>query len=70
VLDAATRALRPGGRLVANAVTLETETLLLARHAAFGGELIRIGIARAEPVGGKTGWRTAMPLTQWIWTKP
>ena len=39
VLDAAARALRPGGRLVVNAVTLETEALLLARHAALGGEL-------------------------------
>ena len=40
-------ALRAGGRLVVNAVTLETEALLLARHAALGGELIRIAIARA-----------------------
>ncbi len=47
VLDAAARALRPGGRLVVNAVTLETEALLLARHAALGGELIRIAISRA-----------------------
>jgi len=70
VLDAAARTLRPGGRLVANAVTLETEALLLARRAAFGGELIRIAVARADPVGEKTGWRAAMPVTQWIWTKP
>ena len=63
------RALRPGGRLVVNAVTLETEALLLARHAALGGELIRIAISRADPVGGKTGWRAgdagdAMDLDQ------
>jgi precorrin-6B C5,15-methyltransferase / cobalt-precorrin-6B C5,C15-methyltransferase len=70
VLDAATRALRTGGRLVVNAVTLETEALLLARHAAFGGELIRIAISRADAVGTKTGWRAAMPVTQWLWTKP
>jgi len=69
-LDAASRALRPGGRLVVNAVTLETEALLLARHAAFGGELIRIAISRADAVGEKTGWRSAMPITQWVWTKP
>ena len=67
--DVAVRALRPGGRLVANAVTLETEALLLARHAALGGELVRIAISRAEPLGGKTGWRPAMPITQWRWTK-
>jgi precorrin-6Y C5,15-methyltransferase (decarboxylating) len=70
VLDTAARALRSGGRLVANAVTLETEALLLARHAALGGELIRIAVSRAAPVGEKTGWRAAMPVTQWLWTKP
>jgi precorrin-6Y C5,15-methyltransferase (decarboxylating) len=70
VLDAAARALRAGGRLVANAVTLETEALLLARQAAFGGELIRIAISRADAIGEKTGWRAAMPVTQWLWTKP
>jgi precorrin-6B C5,15-methyltransferase / cobalt-precorrin-6B C5,C15-methyltransferase len=69
VLDAAARALRSGGRLVVNAVTLETEALLLARHATFGGELIRIAVSRANPVGGKTGWRAAMPVTQWLWIK-
>jgi precorrin-6Y C5,15-methyltransferase (decarboxylating) len=69
-LDAAARALWRGGRLVVNAVTLETEALLLARHAAFGGELARIAILRADAVGGKTGWRAAMPVTQWIWIKP
>jgi precorrin-6B C5,15-methyltransferase / cobalt-precorrin-6B C5,C15-methyltransferase len=68
-LDAAARALRSGGRLVVNAVTLETETLLLARHAALGGELIRIAVSRAAPVGEKTGWRAAMPVTQWLWIK-
>jgi precorrin-6Y C5,15-methyltransferase (decarboxylating) len=70
VLDAAARALRPGGRMVVNAVTLDTEALLLARHAALGGELIRIAVSRAAPIGGKTGWRPAMPVTQWSWTKP
>jgi precorrin-6Y C5,15-methyltransferase (decarboxylating) len=68
-LDAAARALRSGGRLVVNAVTLETEALLIARHAALGGELIRITLSRAAPVGEKTGWRAAMPVTQWLWTK-
>jgi precorrin-6Y C5,15-methyltransferase (decarboxylating) len=69
-LDAAARALPQGGRLVVNAVTLETEALLLARHAALGGELARIAVTRAAPVGGKTGWRAAMPVTQWVWVKP
>lgn len=70
VLDAVLAALPPGGRLVANAVTLETEALLLARHAALGGELIRLAIARAAPVAGMTGWRPAMPVTQWTWDRP
>jgi precorrin-6Y C5,15-methyltransferase (decarboxylating) len=70
VIDAATRALRPGGRLVINAVTLEGEALLLARHAALGGELIRIAVSRAAPLGGKTAWRPALPVTQWLWQKP
>ena len=70
VLDACIGALRPGGRLVANAVTLETEALLMVAHAARGGELLRIALARAEPVGRMTGWRAAMPVTQWRWVKP
>lgn len=70
VLDAVIAALRPGGRLVVNAVTLETEAVLAARYAAHGGDLVRLQIARASPVGGMTGWRAAMPVTQWAWTKP
>jgi len=70
VLDTAIAALKPGGRLVANAVTLETEALLIARQASLGGTLARIAISRADSVGGKTGWRPAMPVTQWLWVKP
>jgi precorrin-6Y C5,15-methyltransferase (decarboxylating) len=70
VLDAVLNALRPGGRLVANAVTLETEALLLARRAALGGEMLRLAVSRAVAVSGMTGWRTAMPVTQWVWDKP
>jgi precorrin-6B C5,15-methyltransferase / cobalt-precorrin-6B C5,C15-methyltransferase len=74
VLDAAVAALHSGGRLVANAVTLATEALLIERQAVLGGELTRIAIARAGPLGGKggvkTGWRPAMPVIQWAWVKP
>jgi precorrin-6Y C5,15-methyltransferase (decarboxylating) len=70
VLDTAVRALRAGGRLVVNAVTLETEALLLQRRATLGGELTRIAIARLEPMGGRQGWRPALPITQWVWIKP
>jgi precorrin-6B C5,15-methyltransferase / cobalt-precorrin-6B C5,C15-methyltransferase len=70
VLDAAVAALRPGGRLVVNAVTVETEALLIARHATLGGELTRVAIARVEPMGGVQAWRPALPVTQWVWEKP
>ena len=58
-------ALERGGRLVANVVTLEGETLLARAQAEQGGRLKRLGIAHAEPLGGFTGWRPAMPLTQY-----
>jgi precorrin-6Y C5,15-methyltransferase (decarboxylating) len=70
VLDAAISQLRRDGRLVANAVTTEMEAVLLAEHARRGGSLTRIDIARAAPVGRMTGWRPAMPVTQWCWIKP
>lgn len=70
VFEAAIGALKPGGRLVANAVTLEMEQVLLSAHARLGGGLIRIDIARAGPVGQMTGWKPAMPVTQWTWRKP
>lgn len=70
VFEAALSALKPGGVFVAHAVTLETEALLLARHAALGGEMLRINLSRAEAVGSMTGWRAAMPVTQWVWRKP
>jgi precorrin-6Y C5,15-methyltransferase (decarboxylating) len=69
VMDAAIKALKRGGRLVANAVTLEMEALLFAEYAARGGALTKIEIARAAPVGRMSGWRPAMPVTQWRWTK-
>ncbi|MBB3976996.1 precorrin-6Y C5,15-methyltransferase (decarboxylating) [Rhizobium azooxidifex] len=69
VFEAAVAALKPGGRLVANAVTTEMEAVLLSAHARLGGSLTRIDIARAAPVGQMTGWRPAMPVTQWRWAK-
>ncbi|EJC78088.1 precorrin-6y C5,15-methyltransferase (decarboxylating), CbiE subunit,precorrin-6Y C5,15-methyltransferase (decarboxylating), CbiT subunit [Rhizobium leguminosarum bv. trifolii WSM2012] len=69
VIDAAIAALKQGGRLVANAVTLEMEAVLLLEQAKRGGSLTRIEISRAAPVGSMSGWRPAMPVTQWRWTK-
>ncbi|MER7000392.1 precorrin-6y C5,15-methyltransferase (decarboxylating) subunit CbiE [Streptomyces sp. NPDC000410] len=69
LLDACWGALPAGGRLVANTVTLESEALLADRYRRHGGELVRLAVAHAVPVGGFTGWRQAMPVTQWSVTK-
>lgn len=69
VMAAAIAALKVGGRLVANGVTLEMERVLLDLQARLGGTLTRIDIARASPVGSMQGWRAAMPVTQWCWIK-
>lgn len=63
-------ALRPGGRLVVNAVSLETEAQLYGLHAAHGGTLCRVLIERAGKLGAMTGFRPAMPVTQWRVSKP
>lgn len=69
VFAAAWDALRPLGRLVCNAVTLESEAVLLSLHKEFGGQLVKLSVNRAEPVGGLTGWRPLMPVTQWSLVK-
>jgi precorrin-6Y C5,15-methyltransferase (decarboxylating) len=58
-------ALPAGVRLVANAVTLESEALLARRHAEHGGSLMRIELSDAAPIGTRRGWRAAYPLVQW-----
>ena len=70
VFEAAWTALRPGGRIVANAVTFESETRLKEAFERHGGELVRIEIDKAEKIGGFHGWRPAMPVTQWRAVKP
>ncbi len=69
VFAAAWAALRPLGRLVANAVTLESEAVLLALHKRHGGQLVRLSVERADPVGRLTGWRPLMPVAQWSLVK-
>ncbi|WP_431309867.1 precorrin-6y C5,15-methyltransferase (decarboxylating) subunit CbiE [Algicella marina] len=66
VAEAALAALKPHGRLVANAVTLESEAVLAALHARLGGDLRRIAVSRAEPVGPWRGWKSLMAVTQWV----
>ena len=70
VFEAAWTALRPGGRIVANAVTLESETRLKEAFERHGGELVRIEIGKAVKIGSFHGWRPAMPVTQWRAVKP
>jgi precorrin-6B C5,15-methyltransferase / cobalt-precorrin-6B C5,C15-methyltransferase len=69
-IDDAIDALKPGGRLVAHAVTLESEGILLAAYARHRGELVRLTASHAEPIGGFSGWRPLMPITQFSWRKP
>jgi precorrin-6Y C5,15-methyltransferase (decarboxylating) len=64
LLDLCYAALTPGGRLVANAVTIEGETSLYAFRQQHGGELTRLAVARAEALGGHDAWRAAAPVTQ------
>ncbi|WP_211358270.1 precorrin-6y C5,15-methyltransferase (decarboxylating) subunit CbiE [Amycolatopsis cihanbeyliensis] len=70
LLDACWAGLRPGGRLVANGVTLQAEQALAAAYAEHGGELVRISIEQAAPLGGLTGWTPARAVTQWSVGKP
>jgi precorrin-6Y C5,15-methyltransferase (decarboxylating) len=65
LLDRCWQALRPGGRLVVNAVTVTGEAELLARHAIHGGDLVRLAVTRAEPLAGELAWRAMRPVTQW-----
>ncbi|MER5323912.1 precorrin-6y C5,15-methyltransferase (decarboxylating) subunit CbiE [Streptosporangium roseum] len=70
VVEECWEALRPGGRLVANAVTVESEAVLASWHGELGGDLVRLAVSRAAPVGGFTGWRPMMPVTTWTAIKP
>ena len=69
VFDHAISALKPLGRIVANAVTLESEQQLIELQRKRGGELIKLSVNRAEPVGPYRGWKPLMPVTQWSMVK-
>jgi precorrin-6Y C5,15-methyltransferase (decarboxylating) len=70
MLPALWQVLRPGGRLVANAVSLAGERALLDWQARHGGALTRIAVSRAEPLGGYHAWRPLLPVTQLAAVKP
>ena len=69
LVDACWDALLPGGRLVIHGVTLETEALLAQRYAVLGGELTRLHVEHAAPIGTFTGWTPARAIMQWAVTK-
>ena len=69
LLDACWEGLRPGGRLVVNSVTLESDSLLAQWHGRIGGTLRRLQVHRAEPLGSMTTWRPQLPITQLVATK-
>lgn len=70
VLEQCWASLKPGGRLLANAVTLQSEAALVAWREQVGGELTRISVAQAQPLGGFDTWRSALPITLLVVRKP
>ncbi|MCL2535462.1 MAG: precorrin-6y C5,15-methyltransferase (decarboxylating) subunit CbiE [Nocardiaceae bacterium] len=70
MLDACWERLRVGGRMVVNAVTAESEALVLHWHSRLGGELRKFQVYRGEPLGGFTAWRPQLPVAQWSVVKP
>ena len=70
MIERAFGALAPRGRLVVNAVTLETQAACVDWRARWSGELTQIAVAHAEPIGRYSGWRAAMPIVQWRLVKP
>lgn len=69
LFEACFDALEPGGRLVANAVTAESEAYVVQLYSRLGGDLRRFQHHHGEPIGGFTGWRPALPITQWTVVK-
>lgn len=65
VIEACLAAIRPGGRLVVHGVTLETEQLVARLYQEHGGELTRLSVETAAPIGTFTGWTPARAVTQW-----
>jgi precorrin-6Y C5,15-methyltransferase (decarboxylating) len=70
LLDACWPRLAAAGRLVANAVTVEGEGLLYSWHREIGGDMKRVSVSRAEPIGERLGWRPMMSVTQLVAVKP
>ncbi len=74
LLDKALKALKPGGRLVANTVSIEGEAILIKAYQTHGGALSRHSHQQADPIGNHAsnfhGWRPQMAIIQWVYHKP
>jgi precorrin-6B C5,15-methyltransferase / cobalt-precorrin-6B C5,C15-methyltransferase len=70
LFEACWQALKPGGKLVANGVTVETEQRIFQLQQQYGGSLDRLALQKAEPVGKFLGWKALSPVTQWVVNKP
>ncbi|QYX31527.1 precorrin-6y C5,15-methyltransferase (decarboxylating) subunit CbiE [Sphaerospermopsis torques-reginae] len=66
LFDICWNALKIGGRMVANVVTLEGEKTLFEWYEKVGGNFTRISIQRAEPIGKFLGWKGMSQVTQWV----
>jgi precorrin-6Y C5,15-methyltransferase (decarboxylating) len=70
LLDSVWSALRPGGRVVVHAVTVETEMVITGAWQRRGGELTRIAVEHLERIGGYHGWKPSRAVVQWSAVKP
>jgi precorrin-6Y C5,15-methyltransferase (decarboxylating) len=70
LLPALWQALRSGGRLVANVISVESERAVLDAQARHGGSLTRLAVSRTEPLGARHAWRPLLTVTQWAAVKP
>jgi precorrin-6B C5,15-methyltransferase / cobalt-precorrin-6B C5,C15-methyltransferase len=70
LLDACLEQLPSGGRLVANAVTVESEAIVAQAYSHLGGKLQRFAHYQGESLGGFTSWGPQRPVTQWTLAKP
>ena len=70
VMETCWRGLKPGGRFVANAVTIQSEMALIDWRTTYGGELLKLNVSHAQPLGGFDSWRAALPVTIYTARKP
>ncbi|PSH69246.1 cobalamin biosynthesis bifunctional protein CbiET [Phyllobacterium brassicacearum] len=70
VMQTCWECLKPGGRLVANAVTIQSEMTLIRWRDTYGGDLTKLGVSHAQPLGSFDTWRAVLPVTVYSVNKP